>query len=239
MLSPITLKFLEAVKINNNTEWMHRNHDLYVQERGRFLDLVEHLLSDMQKIDPNLEWVNPKDCIYRFNKDLRFAADKSHPYKLHFGAFLCSGWRKSSLPWYYIHIQPGNNSMIWGWSWCPSKDEVNRIRLHIWKNWDEWKEITENQAFKKFFGEVEWKDNVIAERRLKTKLWRDLLEQAWKTLAKKVINNPEMVEVLRYVAWVVSHNISDDDVLSEKWYDEVIKWFKIMKDFNDFLLRWF
>ena len=94
-------------------------------------------------------------------------------------------------------------------------------------------------SLRKFFGEVEWKDNVIAEKRLKTKLWRDLLEQAWKTLAKKVVNNPEMVEVLRYVAWVVSHNISDSIVLSEKWYDEVIKWFKIMKDFNDFLLKWF
>ncbi|MBR7037058.1 DUF2461 family protein [bacterium] len=39
-----------------------------------------------------------KNCIYRFNKDLRFSPDKSHPYKLHFGAFLCSGGRKSSLP---------------------------------------------------------------------------------------------------------------------------------------------
>ncbi|MBR4634547.1 DUF2461 family protein [bacterium] len=54
MLSPITLKFLEAVKINNNTERMHRNHDLYVQERKRFTELVEHLIIDMQKIDPNL-----------------------------------------------------------------------------------------------------------------------------------------------------------------------------------------
>ena len=54
MLSPITLKFLEAVKINNNTEWMHRNRDLYLQERKRFTKLVENLLIDMQKIDPTL-----------------------------------------------------------------------------------------------------------------------------------------------------------------------------------------
>ena len=54
MLSPITLKFLEAVKINNNTERMHRNRDLYLQERKRFTELVEHLIIDMQKIDPNL-----------------------------------------------------------------------------------------------------------------------------------------------------------------------------------------
>ena len=98
MLSPITLKFLEAVKINNNTERMHKNHDLYVQERKRFTELVEHLIVDMQKIDSNLDGIQAKDCIYRFNKDLRFSPDKSHPYKLHFGAFLCSGGRKSSLP---------------------------------------------------------------------------------------------------------------------------------------------
>ena len=54
MLSPITLKFLEAVKINNNTERMHKNRDLYLQERKRFTELVEHLIVDMQKIDPNL-----------------------------------------------------------------------------------------------------------------------------------------------------------------------------------------
>ena len=239
MLSPITLKFLEAVKINNNVEWMHRNHDLYVQERRRFTDLVEKLLVDMQTIDPNLIWVSAKECIYRFNKDLRFSPDKSHPYKLHFWAFLCNWWRKSSLPWYYIHIQPWDNSMVAWWSWCPSKDEVNRLRLHIWKNWDEWKEITENKSFKKYFWEIEWKDNVDAERRMKTKNGKMLLEKAWETLAKRIVNNPEMIEIFRYVARTLCHRVSDEEVLSEKWYDSVIYWFKQMKDFNDFLLKWF
>ena len=40
MLSPITLKFLEAVKINNNTERMHKNRDLYLQERKRFTEFA-------------------------------------------------------------------------------------------------------------------------------------------------------------------------------------------------------
>ena len=239
MLSPITLKFLEAVKINNNTERMHKNRDLYLQERKRFTELVEHLIIDMQKIDLNLSWIEAKNCIYRFNKDLRFSPDKSHPYKLHFGAFLCSGGRKSSLPWYYIHIQPGDNSMIWGWSRCPSREEMNRIRLHIWKNRDERKEITENQPFKKYYKEVQRKDNVDAQRRLKSKVWKELLEKAWEKLARKVVNNPEMIEIFRYSARTVGHGLSDKEVLSEKWYNEVISWFKKMKDFNDFLLKWF
>ena len=60
--------------------------------------------------------------------------------------------------------------MIGGGSRCPSRDEVNRIRLHIWKNRDEWKEIISNQTFKRYYGKVEWMDNVDAERRLKSKI---------------------------------------------------------------------
>ena len=60
--------------------------------------------------------------------------------------------------------------MIWGGSRCPSRDEVSRMRLHIWKNRDERKEITENQTFKKYYGKIEWKDNVDAERRLRGKV---------------------------------------------------------------------
>ena len=95
--------------------------------------------------------------------------------------------------------------MIGGGSWCPSRDEVNRIRLHIWKNRDEWKGITENQTFKKYYGKVEWKDNVDAERRLKSKVGKELLEKAGERLARKVVNNPEMIEILRYVARTVGH----------------------------------
>jgi hypothetical protein len=86
---------------------------------------------------------------------------------------------------------------------------------------------------------VEWKDNVDAERRLKSKIWKELLEKSGEKLARKVVNNPEMIEILRYAAWVVSHNFTDEEILSEKWYNEVILWFKKMKKFNDFLLKWF
>ena len=235
MLSPITFKFLEAVKINNNTEWMHKNHDLYVQERNRFSSLVESLLIDMQKIDSSLSDISAKECIYRFNKDLRFMTDKSHPYKLHFWAFLCSWGRKSSLPWYYLHIQPWNLSMVGGWTRCPSKNEANRIRLYIWEHWEEWLELTENKMFKSYFWSVQWKDNVDAERRMKTKAWKMLLESAWEKVARKIVSDRDMIEIFAYHSWTVSHTLTDDDVLSDKGYEIVIDWFKKIKKLNDFL----
>jgi uncharacterized protein (TIGR02453 family) len=89
MLSPITLKFLEAVKVNNNVKRMHTHRDLYLQEKERYFTLIDSLLQQMKKLDTNLEDITTKDCIYRFNKDIRFSKDKS-PYKIHFGAFLSS-----------------------------------------------------------------------------------------------------------------------------------------------------
>jgi uncharacterized protein (TIGR02453 family) len=97
MLSPVTLKFLEAVKINNNTTRMHTHRDLYLQEKNRYFALIDSLLAQMKKIDKNLHEMTTEECIYRFNKDIRFSKDKS-PYKIHFGAFMSPGGRKSPLP---------------------------------------------------------------------------------------------------------------------------------------------
>nr|MBR6099711.1 DUF2461 family protein [bacterium] len=79
----ITLKFLEAVAKNNSTEWLHTYRDLYQQEKKRFSDFVGSLLIEFQKLNPDLEGQTPKDCIYRFNKDIRFSKDKK-PYKENF-----------------------------------------------------------------------------------------------------------------------------------------------------------
>ena len=55
-----------------------------------------------------------------------------------------------------------------------------------------------------------------AERRLKSRIGKELLEKAGERLARKVVNNSEMIEILRYVAWVVSHGLTDEVILSEK-----------------------
>lgn len=79
----ITLKFLEAVKQNNSTEWLHIHWDLYQQEKKRFLQFNDAFLQEAKKLNPVLEDLEIKDCIYRFNKDLRFSKN-GKPYKENF-----------------------------------------------------------------------------------------------------------------------------------------------------------
>ena len=54
MISKITFAFLQAVKENNNLEWMNKNRDLYHMERDNFFDFAKKLIEATQKIDKNL-----------------------------------------------------------------------------------------------------------------------------------------------------------------------------------------
>ena len=155
---------------------MHIHRDLYLQEKERFINFVEEILQKMKKIDSNLEDIQAKDCVYRFNKDIRFSKDKS-PYKTHFGAFLCAGGRKSSLPGYYIHVEPNGQSGISGGSRCPSPEQQRNIKYHILKHFDERKAITEKSDFSSYFGEIVEKDTVNLERRMKGRKAKELFEK--------------------------------------------------------------
>lgn len=79
----ITLKFLEAVRLNNSTEWLHTHWDLYQQEKKRFIQFIDVFLKEAKKLNPLLEDLELKECLYRFNKDLRFSRD-AKPYKENF-----------------------------------------------------------------------------------------------------------------------------------------------------------
>jgi uncharacterized protein (DUF2461 family) len=54
MITPITLAFLNAVKENNNLEWMNNNRDLYHMERDNFLDFSKQLIEKTSKIDKSI-----------------------------------------------------------------------------------------------------------------------------------------------------------------------------------------
>lgn len=104
----ITLKFLAAVRENNNTEWLHTYWDLYQQEKKRFEQLVASFLEKTKKLNPDRGSLTPKDCIFRFNKDLRFSKD-GKPYKENFGAVFAFGGKKSDFPCFYFHLAPGTS----------------------------------------------------------------------------------------------------------------------------------
>lgn len=85
MIQASTLKFLKDLKKNNNKEWFDDNRKTYDNAKNDFLEFTKKLIVGVSKFDGNILKANldPKKCITRLNRDVRFSNDKS-PYKTNF-----------------------------------------------------------------------------------------------------------------------------------------------------------
>ena len=89
MIKQTSLDFLSNLKLNNSREWFEQNRDLYENYRSDILQFTENLLKELSKIDNAILQANldPKKCLTRVNRDLRFSKDKT-PYKNYVLLFL-------------------------------------------------------------------------------------------------------------------------------------------------------
>ena len=89
MIKQTSLDFLSNLKLNNSREWFEQNRDFYENYRSDILQLTENLLKELSKIDNAILQANldPKKCLTRVNRDLRFSKDKT-PYKNYVLLFL-------------------------------------------------------------------------------------------------------------------------------------------------------
>ena len=82
MIHKQTFDFLRDIKSNNSKEWMDENRENYQLAKENILEVAELLLANISKFDGNISalHLDPKKCITRLNRDLRFSKDKT-PYK--------------------------------------------------------------------------------------------------------------------------------------------------------------
>ena len=152
-----TLRFLTELAVNNNKVWFDEHRAWYQECRDKFVAFAEEYIRRLSEIDPTLKGLQPKDCIWRINRDIRFSLDK-RPYKEWFGCFPAAGvpgqpktWGKKSMRGgYYVHIQPGQ-CMFAGGIWDPSKELLTALRKEIEANYEEVEEIMGAKAWKKYF----------------------------------------------------------------------------------------
>ncbi len=147
-IDPSILSFLADVKLNNNKPWFDANRKRFESARDSFISFVEGMVANVQAADANIGPQDPAKCIYRMNRDIRFAPDKS-PYKRHFGAFVAPGGRTSPLPGYYLHIQPGNESFFCSGNYGLDAQLLKRLRTEITNFPEELDAIVTDPAFRK------------------------------------------------------------------------------------------
>lgn len=192
MIDPSILEFLKSIKVNNNKPWFDAHRSQYEAARASFLVFVDQFIKMVQASDPTVGDHEAKNCVYRFNRDIRFSPDKS-PYKRHFGAFVCPGGRKSTLPGYYLHIEPGNCFFCTGNYGLPS-DMVKRLRTEICNFPEDLEAILENKVFKE-----------------RMTLWD---EEKLKTLPRGYDIAPRYADYLKYKSLNARVDYTDDIVTS-------------------------
>jgi uncharacterized protein (TIGR02453 family) len=152
MIKPYTLQFLTDLKENNHKPWFDEHRSDYMAAKTNIEELARRVIELFGSVDGTIGHLQPKDCMFRINRDVRFSANKS-PYKTNMGFWLSRGGKKSPLAGYYMHIEPGQ-SFFGGGIYMPMPPELKKVRQEIAYCADEFLEIVENPAFKTFFGGV-------------------------------------------------------------------------------------
>ena len=69
MIRKETIDFLKKLKKNNSKEWFDNNRTNYSTAKENYLEFVSEVLQKMKSIDNTLQDIQPKNCVFRINRD--------------------------------------------------------------------------------------------------------------------------------------------------------------------------
>lgn len=218
-ISPGIIDFLNQLKQNNNKEWFTANKSLYEKAKADFEVFIKDLFGEIARFDPEISHHDPKSCIFRIYRDVRFSKDKS-PYKTHFGAHITPAAQKSDIhtrSGYYIHIETGNQSMLAGGAYLPQGDWLKGIRQEIDYNGADLEKILLENNFKAVFGEIEG--------------------EKLQKVPKDFDPAHPQAELLKMKSFLATHHVNDSELSSPDFLQKAVNVFKTLKPLGDFLNR--
>jgi uncharacterized protein (TIGR02453 family) len=218
MLQPATIKFLKALKKNNNKPWFEEHRTEFESAKDDFGNFIQTLIREHAKNDEEISALTAKECLFRINRDVRFSKDKSL-YKTNMGASINRGGKKSIFAGYYFHLEPGQ-SFAGGGIWMPMPEEVKKIRQEIDYCFDEFNSIIQSPEFKS-----EYKDLDKGE------------EYSLVNVPKGYEKNSPAADYLKLKSWVSMKKISDAELVSEELPEKVVTSFKALQPMIRFINR--
>ena len=77
MFQGSTLKFLKDLRKNNNKPWFDAHRQQYEDAKADFATFVQTIIDKQGDSDKTIANLTAKECMFRINRDVRFAKDKS------------------------------------------------------------------------------------------------------------------------------------------------------------------
>jgi len=214
MLQRSTLKFLKDLRLNNNKAWFDDNKANYQQAKEDFESFVQQIIDGLSRVDPGIEGLQVKDCVFRIYKDVRFSKDKT-PYKANMGASFAKGGKKSPYAGYYFHLEPGGNSFVGGGLWMPEGPVIKKIRQEIDYNFADFQRIVGQKEFIRVFGKVNG--------------------DSLKTAPQGYHEDNPAIAYIKLKSFIVSNHVTDEAATQPTLVREVLRTFAVMQPFVQFL----
>jgi len=208
-----TLDFLLALQKHNNKPWFDAHRDAYDEAKRRFAEFIDAFIDEFRSIEDFAD-LSAKDCLFRINRDVRFAKDKS-PYKPNLGASMALGGKHSIRAPYYIHLEPPNKSFLAGGVYAPTPEQLALIRKAIDRDAEPLRVAINQRAFKKYFG-------TLSGEKLKT------------PPRGYAADHPE-IELLKFKQFITIHPLTDKAVLAPRLLPHTVEVFAALKPLLDWL----
>jgi len=216
MLQPSTIKFLKDLKKNNNKPWFDAHRPQYETAKQDFAEFIQLLIDKQGTKDNTIVSMKAKECMFRINRDVRFAKDKS-PYKSNFGASIIKGGKKSIFAGYYFHCEPGQ-SFAGGGMYIPTPEDLKKIRQEIDYNLVDFKKIIGSKKFKAIFGDLDRSDEFLLSR-----------------VPKGYESDNPAAEYLKLKSFITFVPLSDKDLTSKVLVKKTLEAFETLQPLLNFL----
>ncbi len=207
------LQFLSDLSRNNHRDWFKANYKRYSESREKMRLITEILINEIRKFDPGIPAMDPKDCMFRIFRDVRFSKDK-RPYKTNFGSFIAPGGRKSPHAGYYLHIDPAG-SFAGGGIYMPSAGPLKVIREQIVRDPDTFLQLTGAPEFKSFFP--------------------GMMDHRLKTAPRGYPKDHQNIDLLRYKSFVFSTVLDKEALLHGDFLEKTVGAFFELQKVNAWL----
>jgi uncharacterized protein (TIGR02453 family) len=152
--TPEALKFLRALKKNNDREWFQARKTKFEEVlRNPMLELLARINEDLMKFAPDYV-AEPSKAIFRIYRDTRFSKNKA-PYKTHLAAvFSHRLLPRNSGAGFYFQIADDKTG-IGGGIYAPPPDLLRRLREHIAESSAQYDKVIGAVNAKKIAGKFE------------------------------------------------------------------------------------
>ncbi len=193
-------RFFKELAKNNNKDWFDANRKRYEKTvKEPFSGFVLEMIKRIHAVDKAVH-IEPKDAIFRINRDIRFSKDKT-PYKLNSSAIISSSGRKDhGTPGIYFELGP-EHVAIYGGRYQPEPEDLRMIREHIAGNLKKFKTLREDKTFVKLFGTIQGERNKVLPAELRAAAEKEPLlynKQFYWTSQHpaKLVTDPTLADVL-------------------------------------------